>query len=115
MYLFVQNQPTFGSILKQNDVVKREMNMFFIFPNNWNLIPNDNLILTDDNTACGGTPPGPTTAPPPPTPSTGCESPQWANDQWCDDENNNADCNYDGGACCNNNVSGMNANSRSLL
>merc|ERR1711935_282220 len=65
-----------------------------------------NWCLTNDNTACGGTPPGPTTAPPPPTPSTGCESPQWANDQWCDDENNNADCNYDGGACCNNNVSG---------
>merc|ERR1719291_448287 len=35
------------------------------------------------------------------TPS-GCGSPQWAEDQWCDDENNNADCNWDGGACCNN-------------
>merc|ERR1719273_2797508 len=49
-----------------------------------------------------GTPPGPTTAPPPTT----CGSPQWANDQWCDDENNNADCTWDGGACCNNDFSG---------
>jgi len=46
-----------------------------------------------------GTAPPPTTAAPPPT---GCGSPQWAEDQWCDDENNNADCNWDGGACCNN-------------
>merc|ERR1711971_825142 len=50
-----------------------------------------------------GTPPGPTTAAPP---TDGCGSPQWANDQWCDDENNNADCNWDGGACCNNSFGG---------
>ena len=25
---------------------------------------------------------------------------------WCDDENNNADCNYDGGACCFNKAQG---------
>ena len=50
-----------------------------------------------------GTPPGPTTAPPP---TDGCGSPAWANDQWCDDENNNANCNWDGGACCNNDFSG---------
>merc|ERR1712079_636731 len=37
---------------------------------------------------------------------TGCGSPQWATDQWCDDENNNPDCNYDGGACCFNNFAG---------
>ena len=37
---------------------------------------------------------------------TGCGSPHWATDQWCDDENNNADCNWDGGACCNNDFSG---------
>jgi len=59
----------------------------------------------------GGTPPGPTAAPPPttaapPPPSDGCGSPQWATDKWCDDENNNAGCNYDGGACCNNNAQG---------
>merc|ERR1712223_2226339 len=46
-------------------------------------------------------PPGPTTAPP-----TGCVSPSWANDDYCDDENNNAECNWDGGACCNNNAAG---------
>ena len=39
------------------------------------------------------------------TPS-GCGSPQYANDQWCDDENNNPSCNFDGGACCDNNYSG---------
>ena len=25
---------------------------------------------------------------------------------WCDDENNNADCNWDGGACCFNEAQG---------
>ena len=42
----------------------------------------------------------------PTTPPPGCNSPEWANDQYCDDENNNADCNWDGGACCGNNASG---------
>ena len=37
---------------------------------------------------------------------SGCGSPQWAKDQWCDDENNNAGCEFDGGACCNNNLVG---------
>jgi len=55
-------------------------------------------------------PPG-TTSAPAPSPSTeappsGCGSPQWATDEWCDDENNNADCNYDGGACCSNTFGG---------
>ena len=46
-------------------------------------------------------PPGPPTAPPPSTaPPSGCEIPEWATDLWCDDENNNAECNWDGGACC---------------
>ena len=40
--------------------------------------------------------------------SLACGSPQWANDIWCDDQNNNAACNYDGGACCNNTFSGWN-------
>ena len=47
--------------------------------------------------------PGPT-APPPPV--DGCGSPQWDNDKWCDDENNNEGCNWDGGACCFNNQTG---------
>ena len=29
-----------------------------------------------------------------------CEFPQWATDSWCDDGNNNAECDWDGGACC---------------
>jgi len=33
--------------------------------------------------------------------STGdCEIPSWHGDSWCDDVNNNAACNYDGGDCC---------------
>ena len=35
-----------------------------------------------------------------PTTSGGCQHPDWANDLYCDDGNNNAGCNYDGGACC---------------
>ena len=44
------------------------------------------------------------------TPPSGgdCGSPNWANDEYCDDENNNAGCNFDGGACCNNNIAGWN-------
>ena len=38
--------------------------------------------------------------------NSGCGSPQFANDQQCDDENNNAECKFDGGACCNNNIAG---------
>ena len=34
----------------------------------------------------------------------GCGSPQYANDRWCDDENNNIGCNWDDGACCGDNV-----------
>merc|ERR1712223_706377 len=36
---------------------------------------------------------------PPPQPEE-CASPQWATDGFCDDENNNEGCNFDGGACC---------------
>jgi len=63
-------------------------------------------VKTNMESGTGPTnPPGTTSAPSPTTaspPSSGCGSPQWANDEWCDDENNNADCNYDGGACCSN-------------
>ena len=38
--------------------------------------------------------------------NSACGSPQWANDENCDDENNTAECNFDGGACCNNNIVG---------
>ena len=40
------------------------------------------------------------------TPSpTGCGSPDWAKDEYCDDENNNQSCNFDSGACCNDSYS----------
>jgi len=35
---------------------------------------------------------------------SGCGFPQYSKDKWCDDENNNAACNFDGGACCGANV-----------
>ncbi len=35
--------------------------------------------------------------------SNPCGLPYYTNDQYCDLENNNAGCNWDGGACCNNN------------
>ena len=51
----------------------------------------------------------PTTAQPPTTkpPIGGCGSPEYAKDKYCDDENNNAGCNYDDGACCNNYAAGI--------
>ena len=30
----------------------------------------------------------------------GCEKPAYVNDGYCDDNNNNGDCNFDGGDCC---------------
>ena len=47
------------------------------------------------------------TTPTPQPPIGVCGSPEWANDKWCDDENNNAGCNYDDGACCNNYAAGI--------
>merc|ERR1711935_460743 len=32
-----------------------------------------------------------------------CAVPQWAGDNFCDDENNNPECGFDGGDCCDNN------------
>ena len=43
--------------------------------------------------------PKPTEKPKPP-PSEGCGQPGYATDDYCDDENNNAGCDFDGGACC---------------
>jgi len=39
-----------------------------------------------------------------PAPPTGCAVPSWKGDGYCDDNNNNAGCDYDGGDCCGNNV-----------
>ena len=36
--------------------------------------------------------------------SSGCAIPSWYADNYCDDINNNAACNYDGGDCCGPNV-----------
>ena len=38
------------------------------------------------------------------TDSSGCEYPDWVGDEYCDDENNNVDCSFDGGDCCGDNV-----------
>ena len=44
-----------------------------------------------------------TPTPSPPT-TGGCGAPEWATDAACDDENNNAGCNWDDGACCGDDV-----------
>ena len=44
-------------------------------------------------------PPAPAPQPPAPAPTT-CAVPQYSTDEFCDDENNTAACNYDNGACC---------------
>ena len=36
--------------------------------------------------------------------SSGCGYPGYKGDNYCDDENNNANCDYDGGDCCGDNV-----------
>ena len=66
-------------------------------------VPNIELLFTVASTACGSpaTPPPPPTPAPPPNP---CGSPQWFGDNYCDDENNNAECGWDGGDCCGDNV-----------
>ena len=35
----------------------------------------------------------------------GCGSPQWKGDNYCDDDNNNAECEWDGGDCCGDGIS----------
>ena len=62
-------------------------------------------FVSDAPTACN-TPPTP---PPPPTPTPApppeaCESPEWFGDNYCDDDNNNEECGWDGGDCCGDNV-----------
>jgi len=36
-----------------------------------------------------------------------CLFPQWFGDNYCDDENNNSECNFDGGDCCGDDVNTM--------
>merc|ERR1712012_1261432 len=46
----------------------------------------------------GGNPPSPPSPPSPTTtaaPPSGCGSPNWVGDNFCDDENNNAECGFD--------------------
>ena len=45
-----------------------------------------------------------TTTPSLTTNSGGCFEPDWVGDDYCDDGNNNQECNYDGGDCCGPNV-----------
>ena len=57
--------------------------------------------------SCSGSTSPPTTpspTPPGPTPPSGCGSPQWQGDGYCDDDNNNEACEWDGGDCCGNHV-----------
>ena len=55
----------------------------------------------------GGGPPSPSPPSPPspsPPPPSGCGYPEYKGDNYCDDENNNAGCEWDGGDCCGDNV-----------
>ena len=45
---------------------------------------------------------------PSPPPTDKCGSPEHSQDVYCDDENNNAGCNWDDGACCDNEYPGWN-------
>ena len=45
---------------------------------------------------------GPSITTPNIPPTESCGSPEYAEDESCDDENNNAGCNWDDGACCDN-------------
>jgi len=53
------------------------------------------------NTCSGG---GNTPSPPPSTCTGSCKYPNWKGDKWCDDDNNNCGCAWDGGDCCGKNV-----------
>ena len=45
---------------------------------------------------------------PPPTVADPCGAPGYANDEFCDDNNNNEACDWDGGACCGNSAANWN-------
>ena len=86
----------------------------FEFPKTGHFLSNNVLICfshSEAPNACSGSPPGPTTQGPttqgpttqgPTTqpPTNDCAIPIWYQDGWCDDENNIAACNWDGGDCC---------------
>merc|ERR1712066_1033131 len=57
------------------------------------------------NMGCSGSPSPPSPSPPSPSPpSDACGSPQWFGDSYCDDNNNNEACGWDGGDCCGDDV-----------
>ena len=61
------------------------------------------IFFLDDPSACGGSSGTPTTAAPSPTTTAPCPGPlNWIGDMFCDDELNNAACEYDKGDCCDN-------------
>merc|ERR1712110_1158783 len=74
--------------------------------------PNPTTAAPNPTTAA----PNPTTAAPSPPPTTeqpteapteppsGCGNDEWKGDGYCDDDNNNDACDYDGGDCCGNHV-----------
>jgi len=79
--------------------------------------PSTTTAAPSPTTTAAPSPPSTTTAAPsPPTtttaspttttapPSTGCGFPQWQGDGYCDDDNNNDGCDYDGGDCCGDDV-----------
>ena len=73
----------------------------------YNQVGGNNWCMAAAPNACGGggstpEPPAPTTtqAPAP----TDCAVPNWKGDGWCDDENNVASCDFDGGDCCGDDV-----------
>merc|ERR1712045_958243 len=53
------------------------------------------------NTCSGG---GNTPSPPPSTCTGSCKVKSWKGDKYCDDDNNNCGCGWDGGDCCGSNV-----------
>ena len=53
----------------------------------------------DPNGGGDATTAAPTEAPTEP-PADACGSPQWFGDNYCDDDNNNEECGWDGDDCC---------------
>ena len=62
------------------------------------------LCLEEGGGASGGTTPPPGTTTLSETTTSGGCNPGWSGDNYCDDFNNNINCNFDGGDCCGPNV-----------